>query len=47
MKIFFRHQGGIVELDNVDSEDTISWIKMRLAEISTSKPDDICIILAN
>ena len=49
MKIFFQHPGGQCELDNVDSLDTIFYIKMRLVEISSSDldPSDIQIITAN
>ena len=47
MKIFFKHPGGQCELDNVDPQDTISWIKMRLSEISSTDISEIFIVTEN
>ena len=34
MNIFFKHQGGQCELENVQPYDTVSLIKRRLSELS-------------
>ena len=37
MNIFFKHQGGQCELENVQPYDTVSLIKRRLSELTVPR----------